>query len=92
MHPLNWIDFGGGVYGSIISYNPSKMVQLKESGARFIDFPMYLDDYLQAVQSGEISLSQLRSEWPEFESYYFRHTNDPARQSSFEALLSTIEH
>ena len=64
MHPLNWIDFGEGVSGSIIRYQSEHMRVLKERGARFIDFPEYLDEYYYSLEQNEIGIEQLQNDWP----------------------------
>ncbi|MEC8381785.1 MAG: hypothetical protein VXZ96_15755 [Myxococcota bacterium] len=87
MHPLNWIDFGQGVSGSIIRYQSDNMALLRDKGAQFIDFPNYLDQYYNAVVQNKTSLAQLKLDWPQFVAYYFDHTPDQTRRLAFERLM-----
>ena len=63
------------------------MTLLKDKGAQFIDFPIYLDQYYSAVVQNKTSLAQLKLDWPQFVAYYFDHTPDQTRRLAFERLM-----
>jgi len=82
---LTAIDFGVGVTGRILTYRREVMEVLARRGARFVDFPSFLDDYLAEVD--EMPVEKVRSEYASFRSYYFRHNDDLVRAALFEARL-----
>jgi hypothetical protein len=82
---LTSIDFGKGVTGRILTYRREVLDVLASRGVKFVDFPSFLDDYL--AEMDEMPVEKVRSEYKSFQSYYFQHNDDPARNAAFEARL-----
>lgn len=84
MQPYQRVRFGR-VQGRIICYERDVMEALGARGAEFVDFPAWLDRYLETAH--ELEPVQLQRDYDAFRDYYFRHNHDPARERRFEALL-----
>jgi hypothetical protein len=82
---LTAIDFGKGVTGRILTYRREVLDVLASRGVKFVDFPSFLDDYL--AEMDDMPEEKVRSEYASFQSYYFQHNDDPARNAAFEARL-----
>ncbi len=82
---LTSIDFGKGVTGRILTYRREVLDVLASRGVKFVDFPSFLDEYLAEIN--DMPEEKVRSEYASFQSYYFRHNDDPARTAAFEARL-----
>jgi hypothetical protein len=77
-----WFD---DVPGSIVHWNPAILAEMRLRGARFTDFPFYLDQYVAALDS--LPEDSVRSDYLRFRTFYFQHVNDPLREAPFLARL-----
>jgi hypothetical protein len=75
---INQIWFGENV-ALIVEYERPIMDALRQRpGVRFIDFPAYLDAYLE--QMNAVPTEALAPAWDFFQTYYFKHNDDVALQ------------
>ncbi len=72
--------------GLILHWDEEIMVELKARGARFEDFPSFLDRYLQEADS--LSSTRIRQDFENFTNFYFDHNDDPQRLGAFREILS----
>ena len=84
--PLTRIDLGEGVTGRIVTYRRPIMDALAASGAQFVRFDRFLDEYIDAID--QMETSKVSTEYRRFRTYYFDHNEDPEREASFEARLA----
>ena len=68
-HPLNQIQIGS-VSGSILCYKKESMDVLRSRGAQFVDFPLYLSQYMNTIM--ERTPSELQRDLSIFEGFYFQ--------------------
>lgn len=74
------------VWLRMVYYDRTLMERLAERpGVSFVDFPAYLDRYLDAAD--EYPAERLRRDFAVFDRFYFRHNDDPARRSRFATLV-----
>ena len=72
----------GEVEGRILSYRAPLLEQLKTRGARFEDFPSYLDQHLESYR--QLPKAERAAQLLQFRRYYFNHTTDPKRLQLYE--------
>lgn len=76
------------IRAELITYDREVMRRLGErfgDGIRFVDFEVYLDDYLESNRAR--SADEVRRDYDRFRDFYFRHNSDPAREAAFAARL-----
>jgi arabinofuranosyltransferase len=72
------IDFGEGVSGYLLHWDPDLLAALRARGARFQDFPAYLDRYLADLDS--LPPEQVKADLARFRHFYFQLVSDGARE------------
>jgi hypothetical protein len=76
----------GRLDGWILWWDPEIMAALAGRGARFADFPAYLDGYLDRMP--ELDDARVASDYVRFRRFYFDHVSDPRRERPFLARLT----
>lgn len=74
----------------MITYDNVIMDQLKQrlgDSFTFTDFRTYLDNYIMEKLT-VVSKEQLKKDYADFYSYYFRHNNDKIRENKFLEILN----
>lgn len=73
----------------IVIYQNRIMDQLKDdSGVVFVDFPAYLDRYLERIEA--IPKPQRLKDYAYFKRFYFTHNDDPDREARFREKLNLL--
>jgi hypothetical protein len=76
----------GELVGEIVTYDRALMEHVRRcADVEFVEFPAYLDDYLQRAQA--MPPGALARDLEAFRVYYFDHNPDPERLARLEALL-----
>jgi hypothetical protein len=79
------VDFGDGVYGQALHWDPAIMDALRRRGAKVPDFIGRLDQYIGTLD--QVSDAELHEAYDQLRLYYFMHVDDPARESAFLSRL-----
>lgn len=72
-------------YAEIIFYDSELMARLRRPGVNFVEFPVYLDDYIDRID--EHNPKRLLDDYVHFQLFYFVHNDDPERQDRLRAAL-----
>ncbi len=76
----------GTLHGEIITYDRALMERARRcEDVEFVDFPQYLDDYIQRAPS--LSANVLVRDLAAFRDYYFAHNRDPERLARLHAIV-----
>jgi len=75
----------GGLDGWVLWWDPPVMEALARRGARFADFPAYLDGYSERMPA--MDDARVRADYVRFRRFYFDHVSDPERERPFLARL-----
>jgi hypothetical protein len=78
-----WFD---DVSARVVHWDSAVMAALRERGARFKDFPAFLDRLLAAAD--RMDPATLRDVYAKCRRFYFDQVNDPARETAFRAALN----
>jgi hypothetical protein len=79
------VDFGDGVYGRVLHWDPMIMDALSGRGAKVPDFIGRLDRYIETLD--RVSEAELREAYTQLHRFYFMHVDDPAREAAFLSRL-----
>jgi hypothetical protein len=79
--PKVLVRFDDGIFGQVLHWDPDLMAALRERGARFPDFPGYLDRVVAELE--RLPDDQVARIFERVERFYFRHVEDPAREAAF---------
>jgi len=71
----------GAVNGRLLRWDPQLVTRLRSRGARTIDFPAYLDGYIDSMDS--LPLDRVREDFGRFSRFYFDGVPDEARRRPF---------
>jgi hypothetical protein len=74
------------VPGRIVCWDPAVLDELRRRGARFVDFPAWLDQYAPTLDS--LRDDQAAQAYQRIRRLYFEHVRDPRREALFLARLS----
>jgi hypothetical protein len=75
----------GGDTCCLLRWEPELLSALKARGARFPDFPAFLDEYIANMAS--LPDSVVRRDFEKMNCFYFRRVGDPARLNAIRARL-----
>jgi hypothetical protein len=73
----------------LIHWDPALMALLRSRGARFEDFPTYLDGYLASVD--RIPPATVRADLARFRRFYFQWVADPQRERALERAAARAD-
>jgi hypothetical protein len=73
-----------GIRGRVLHWDPPMMSVLRSRGAKFVDFPDALDEYIKHIP--EISRDKVAADFRKLKLFYFDFVDDPARRKVFESL------
>ncbi len=80
----------GGLIAYLVGYENDVMDALAQNpDVKFMDFPKYLDTYLDNINSKPAS--QVLQDYKEFKSFYFNYNSDSARENRFLQMLHPDE-
>ncbi len=78
----------GDLIAYLVGYDIKVMNVLKQNpGVRFVDFPKYLDNYINNMSTK--SLATIRSDYAEFKRFYFDYNSAFAQERPFLERLNT---
>jgi hypothetical protein len=84
--PLVKMDFGGGVYGVLLTYRPDVVAKLESRGAVLLnDFLPALDRYLARID--EVQKDRVRRMYERLRLFYFAWNDDRPREEVFRRRL-----
>lgn len=86
--PLSTITLDG-LSGYILHWDPAIMSALRQRGARFDDFPAYLDQVIAKLPS--TSDERIAQWYPQLRLFYFEQVKDPTREEPFLRRLAKKE-
>ena len=75
------VDFGQGVRGRVLHWDPELMAELGRRGARFPYFTAELDRFIPRLD--RLTDKQVAHNYQMLELFYFRHVDDPVREQAF---------
>jgi hypothetical protein len=73
----------------LIQWDPALMALLRSRGARFNDFPAYLDGYLANVD--RLPPATIKADLARFTRFYFPWVSDPRREEAFERAAARAD-
>ncbi len=85
--PFNALQFDS-IEGAIISYDAKVLGPMREKGAKFVDFPAFLDEYLGSISTK--NKAQIESDYHIFNRYYFQH-NEDKRETVFSQYVTKTQ-
>jgi arylsulfatase A-like enzyme len=83
--PYVAVDFGDGIRGQVLHWDPTLMEELRRWGAEVADVEEMLDRMLEAFP--RLDPEQREAYFDRLERFYFRYVEDPAREQGFRRLL-----
>lgn len=75
------IDFGDGVVGNVLHWDPDMMAALAERGVVVPDFLGMIDAYVRGIDTK--SREEVERDFTLLRRFYFDHVDDPAREEPF---------
>lgn len=78
------IDFDG-IRGRVLHWDPQIMSALRARGAKFVDFPQAIDQYIKHIK--EVPRQKIARDFNKLKLFYFDFVDDPIRKNAIESAL-----
>jgi hypothetical protein len=71
-----------GIHARVLHWDPQLMQVLRSRGARFVDFPHALDEYLKHIR--QMPREKLTADFQKLDRFYFHFVQDPVRKKAIQ--------
>ena len=79
------IRFSDNLTGRLLAYRRPVVEQLRQCGARVLDFEAFLDQWI--VEMNTVDDEKVQKAYNSFSSFYFQQNDDPVREAPFRSRL-----